>query len=39
VSATALLNEPPRGVTFTVEVPELPEVTVMVVGFTLRVKL
>jgi hypothetical protein len=39
VSATALLNEPPWGVTFTVEVPELPESTVIVVGLTLRVKL
>lgn len=39
VSATALLNEPTSGVTLTVEVPELPEVTVIVVGLTLRVKL
>jgi hypothetical protein len=38
-SATALLNEPPCGVTFTVEVPELPESTVIVVGLTLSVKL
>jgi hypothetical protein len=35
----ALLNELPFGVTFTVEVPELPEVTVIVVGLTARVKL
>jgi hypothetical protein len=39
VSATALLNEPPCGVTFTVEVPEVPESTVIVVGLTLRLKL
>jgi hypothetical protein len=39
VSATALLNEPPCGVTFTVEVPELPEATVIAVGLTARAKL
>jgi hypothetical protein len=39
VSATELLNEPPCGVTFTVEVPELPAVTVILVGLTCRVKL
>lgn len=38
VSATALLNEPPCGVTSTVEVPAPPEVMVIIVGLTLRVK-
>jgi hypothetical protein len=39
VSVTALLNEPPCGVTSTVEVPELPEATVIIVGLTASVKL
>jgi len=39
VSATGLLNGPPCGATFTIEVPALPDVTVIVVGLTSRVKL
>ena len=38
VSATALLNDASLGVTFTVNMPELPESTVIVVGLTLRIK-
>jgi hypothetical protein len=39
VSETALLNELPCGVTFTVELPEPPEARVIVDGLTLRVRL
>lgn len=39
VSDTALLNELPCGVMFTVELPERPEARVIVDGLTLRVRL